>query len=154
MSIADFAGRKYDLLAFRGTAPAGPALLTPRLVTKTLPAEICVGLQKLSQRWLLELLTPLGSIPYQPDRGCSFLPDLLAGRGRTTSDVFAIFGLAELQIRTNLTGEETDADPSDERYRISRLLSVKLNPGALELTTELQSRSDSAQIIVPLPLAI
>jgi hypothetical protein len=113
-TIADYQGRTIDVLAFQ------PKERTTELA-QALAADgsgglICTGIQKLSQRWVLEFLTPVGSIPYLTTRGCAFIAQLRSGIIRTEMDVAAFFYSSASQVAVNLITEDRDTDPSDERY--------------------------------------
>ena len=55
--IPKYIGRSIDVLAFRGGQRAGDVLLEQSLADQFSTGEICTGLQKLAQRFILALLT-------------------------------------------------------------------------------------------------
>jgi hypothetical protein len=153
--LSDYTDRVIDVLAFRGVVATGDAQLDASLVDQESTGEICTGIQKLAQRFALELLTERGSIAYAADRGTDLMATLLSGKARTTADVQAVFALSELQARINLAAEEADTDPADERYGQTKLQSTVLEPGRLVLVTRLESLAgEDAKIILPIPLVV
>ena len=63
MSLADFANRKYDYLALQNVTTGQDTRVGLVLYAEDNSGRICVGIQKLAQRWALEFLTELGSMP-------------------------------------------------------------------------------------------
>lgn len=113
-TIADYQGRKIDILAFQ--PKEGTTELTQNLASDGSGGLICTGIQKLAQRWVLEFLTPVGTIPYKVTRGCAFITQLRSGIVRTEMDVTAFFYSSASEVAVNLITEDQETDPSDERY--------------------------------------
>lgn len=128
MSIQDYAQRSYDYLALQNTKPRGDSLLGLELFNSETSGKICVGAQKLAQRWLLEFLTETGSMPGAPDRGCDFMRAARTGRFRTILNVQTTFASANMSVRRNLLAEETDDMPADERFARAELLNTVVEP--------------------------
>lgn len=149
-----YIGRTIDVLAFRGGTQYGRTLLTQSLADENSTGEICTGLQKLGQRFLLTLLTETGSIKRLPTYGTNFMISVAQGRVHNETDMRAIFGLALQQLQPQMLDEETDNDPDDERYGGAELGTIVINQGYVELTITLKSRSTSAQIILPIPIVV
>ena len=148
MSLADYAVRKYDFLAFQGATPIGEAQLDMTLYSGQTAGQICVGVQKLAQRWLLEFLTEKGSMPGLPDRGCAFMTAVRQGRLRTQLNVEQAFYASALRVRTALQLEEYDAMPTDERLDDAELISVVIGPGYLNLRVAIASVAGDARTII------
>jgi hypothetical protein len=129
MALADYVGRKYDYLALRNTTGPGERRLGLELFNSETSGQITAGIQKLSQRWLLEFLTEQGSMPGHPNRGTQFMRSARIGRLRLPIDVYAAFSAADAIIRVNLSLEETADMPADERFGSAELLNVGLLPG-------------------------
>lgn len=151
MTITAYQGRTVDVMAFQDVVgPGKEARLTPSLVTGG--GTVCTGIQKLAQRFLLELLTEQGTILHLPERGTRFLPNLRRGI-RTELDVFTAFGFAVANAARNLRADETTADPDDERFARAELTSVALLPGHVTLHIRLTSRAGTSRPVI-LPLAL
>lgn len=151
MSVADYQGRKYDVLAFRGQPQLVMAPVNSTLFDSLSSGEICAGVQKLAQRWLLEFLTATGSMPYLPTRGCSFISRLRSGQIQTTLDLETDFNFATVDIANNLRAEEDDTMPDDERYKSATLLAATLLGDEASLTIQLTSLAgDTRKLILPL----
>ena len=150
MSLQDYASRKYDYLAFRNVSAVKEKQLDMELFSVRDTGQICVGAQKLAQRWLLELLTETGSILADPTRGCDFMAAVRQGRLRTSVNVYTTFSAADLDIRRNLQNEEYDGMPDDEKFNSAELTNVAILAGFLRLDVKINSvAGTSRQIIVP-----
>jgi len=151
-SAAEYEGRTVDLLAYGGKK-AGSTLLTQQLARADAAGELCTGIQKLAQRWLLEFLTERASMRYLPERGCVFLTAARLGQLRTTADVQRLFYLSAKQIEVNIKSEEDDTMPDDERLGKVTLTGIGLGKDWLTLTIEIGSRAGTARKVI-LPLAV
>jgi hypothetical protein len=69
MALIDYARRKYDFLSLQNVNTARETKLGLALYSEDTAGKLCVGIQKLAQRWLLEFLTEIGSMPGLPTRG-------------------------------------------------------------------------------------
>lgn len=152
--LADYSDREFDIVAYHGAELNKQVLVQQVLADTNQSGEICTGIFKLAQLWLLEFFTPLGSMPYKPARGCSFMVELAAGRARSPAALTTLFALSEYQIRTNLRSEETEDDPLDERYRSGTLLGTIITSDSLALRVQLRSLADSLKLIVPVSVQV
>lgn len=153
-TLADYLGRRIDVVAWHGSAARGVVQLQPFLVNEDSSGEICTGIVKLAQRFLLELLTERGSIKHQPSRGCQFMTLLQSGKARTTADLQAIFALAELEIRTNLHADELADDPDDERYAGATLIGTTVTPGRVIIGIRIASVAESVKVVLPISIVV
>mgnify|MGYP000877176217 CR=1 FL=1 len=116
-TTADYVGRKVDLLAFHGYDSGDPsAPLEQSLAPDGTGGAVVAGVEKLAQRFLVELLTERGSLPYAAARGCSILSEARQGGWRSAGDVTRSFYSSLVDVRRTLLGLESDSDPDDERY--------------------------------------
>jgi hypothetical protein len=152
MITTDYTGRTVDVLAYRPTYGKPAKSLIAALADETTGGEIVTGIQKLAQRFMLELFTENGTMSYLPDRGCSFMTEARQGGWQTTIDVMAAFSAAIVDISKNLLNEESSLDPDDERYKSAELLSVTLSAGSLAITVKLTSLAETSWNYV-LPIA-
>jgi len=154
MSASDYAGRLFDVLAFRGAESRGDINLEQSLFGADVGGEVCTGIQKLAQRWLLEFMTEQGSMGFHmATRGSEFMTWARSGILRTEYDVTAYFGFAAEQTRTQLLLEEDDTMPDEERFGSVSLDEIGLAPGQLELGVTLTSRAgDSRKVILPISI--
>jgi hypothetical protein len=151
-TIADYQGRKFDILAFQ------PKEMSTELDQSLAAIEsgglICTGIQKLAQRWVLEFLTPTGSIPYKLQRGSSFITNVRAGRVRNNVDVVAYFSAAAAETGVNLKNEDVLTDPDDEKYSSATLDGFSLNyDGRLVLNVTLLSVAGTSRSVI-LPISV
>lgn len=149
-SIIEYAGRLVDLLAFDGAKPRGEAKLQMVLAQPGESGKICAGIQKLSQRYLLEFLTERGSLPYDEERGTDFLYEARAGLFSSSIDVLGAFARANSLAGDNLISDETDTDPDDERFASAEAESIAFEPGEVQIRIRLTSLAgDSREILMP-----
>jgi len=149
--LSAYVGRTVDYLAFDNARATGESLLTPALVLPGNSGALITGIEKLTQRFLLELLTEQGSLIYQPDRGTLFITHVRAGIVRTSQDLFAEFSASEIAVRVNLRNEESATDPADERYASATLLSATLEGDSASLVIQISSLAgESRKFIYPL----
>lgn len=150
---ADYQNRTYDLLALQGARPTGAVELSQTLFDVLGTGEICTGIQKLVQAWVLEFLTIQGSLPFAPLTGCSFMAAVESGQLQTESDVQLAFNLAQITVYENLRRTETSDTPPDEQYAGARLLVIQLHGDSLSLTVAVSSvAGDKRQVILPISL--
>jgi len=156
MSVADYVGRTIDILAFRGGNASEKVLLNTSLADATSSGEITTGVQKLAQRWIITMLTELGSVTYKPEMGTTFMTQLRAGQVHSDADMRALFMLTELSAREQLQNEITATTPLDEQYLSASLESVTVSNGSISITVNLYSNSpeNTATFIMPIPLII
>jgi len=127
-SVAAYADRQIDMLAFQNPGIGSLELVDLILVPDGGSGFSIAGIAKLAQRFLIELLTEQGSIPYDTVRGSTFLTELRQGRVRTTPAAETAFYLALDQVKLQLQLEESDDMPDDERYGRTTLDSIVLSP--------------------------
>jgi hypothetical protein len=155
-SVAAYAGRTVDLLAFRPT----PANATPEqllqsqtLVGPTDGGLLIAGLGKLAQRVMMTLLTPLGSQLYSPALGTQFITDMLSGAWRTPADVMQSFYSARLDVAQQLQTTEFINDPLDEQYSGMTLMNVTFGSDTITLQIALTSQAGSTTVFLA-PIAV
>jgi len=149
MALIDYINRTYDYLGLRNTTGTGERRLGLELFNSDTSGEICTGVQKLAQRWLLEFMTEAGSIPGLPNRGCNFMREARTGAFRIPLNVRSEFSSSDLTIRRNLAAEETDSTPFDERFGSAELLNVAVLPGG-----EVSSATGSSAVFLTLGVKI
>ena len=147
--VLDYSGRSVDLSVFGDLTPGG--LITPSLYLPSGSGELIFGIRKLMQRFLLELLTISGSIPYLPECGTDFIADAVDGVWRTPGDVYSSFSSARATARTNLIADQLASDPDDERFSDAQLTSVAMASGSVILDIMLTAMSgDTLTVRYPL----
>ena len=135
-----------DIALYQPEAPGTP--YTPAIATLTSSGRRLSGAEKLAQRFLLELTTEKGSMTFSPTRGCNFLSVLRAGGiVRHEGDILTVFYSSLLDITNNLTAEELDTDPDDERFSSAELARIEINTGNITLQVSLHSRSNQVSTI-------
>lgn len=150
-SVIDYVNRTIDLLAYQGVSATGNPLLDSALWDGAEGGEVCTGVQKLVQRWLIEFLTVQGSLTYLPARGCAFMLLLRQGQLHTTTDIEQAFFLSAQQVQLNLTAEETAAMPEDEQFASAALDSVTISGETVSLyVTILSQAGTTAPLILPI----
>lgn len=151
MSVADYANRKYDFLGFRNVAVGPERQLGLALYSEDSNGQVCVGIQKLAQRWALEFLTETGSMRGLPERGSDFMRMLRTKNLRTEQDIIFAFLAANLAVERQLKNEEYPEMPADERFASAELTNVTFYPGYLTLNVMIESvAGDSRAAILPI----
>lgn len=157
-TVADYVGRRADLLAFRGLFPnrvGGSQLLVQQMVRPGDGGAVIAGVEKFAQKVLLILLTPLGSRKYAAAEGTAFMLDARRGGWRTPADVEASFYSARLDVARQCQASEDDTDPDDERWGGLELDGVTLAPGKVTLRATATTRAGSAYVfLAPLTVPI
>lgn len=149
--IGDYAGRTSDLLMIDGASLTREQQLTQALALPGGSGALISGIEKLAQRFLLELLTELGSLRYLPGRGCLFLIEARQGLWRSAGDVVASFNSSLLLVKRNLMADELESDPNDERFGEAELESVSLTRDLAVLRVNLTSLAgETRKILYPL----
>lgn len=150
-TVDQYLGRTVDLLLYDGMAVGADTLLTPALVLPGQSGALITGVQKLVQRFLLELFTELGSMTYASTRGCNFMRDARRGGWRTPTDVEQSFYTSLLNVKRNLIQDELSTDPDDERFASAKLLSVVVNADSVVLHIQVLSQAGTARkVLFPL----
>jgi hypothetical protein len=169
MALSDYVNRKYDYLALQNTTAVTigrrDKKLGLELFNSKTSGAITTGIQKLAQRWLLEFLTEVGSIPGLPNRGTNFMRAARTGQFRVPINVQAQFAAANILVNRNLKAEETENTPDDERFADAELLNVAILPGFdvsqasgttaafLSLGVKITSQAgDSREVILPIEI--
>lgn len=146
MAIADYHGRKIDLLALRGATAQGASVLQQSLFDSASSGEVCTGVQKLLQRWVLEFMTIRGSMPFLPERGSGFIAAARRGTMRTEADALVEFRFAAEEVRQNLVAEESADMPADERFAEAILDQLILTEDSgLAVSVTITSRAGNAR---------
>ena len=151
----DYSDRTVDLVIFSGSIPTSATPLSMALASPGESGQINTGILKLAQRFLLLLLTPLGSIPHLPLVGCDFMPQLEQGLLRSSLDVHAAFSAAVSDLQLQLQAEEEETDPDDERFASATILSLTLTVDSASLSLLISSRAgDSRKVVLPLSITV
>lgn len=79
------------------------------------------GLEKLAQKFMIELLTSKGSVAFNTNRGCKFLSTLHSKNMYSEFDVRMAFATALVDIRFNLKASESTTTPSTEKFQTASL---------------------------------
>lgn len=145
--VREYVGKTVDYLAFDDAKAVGDTLLTQALVKPGQAGALITGISKLVQRFIVELLTEKGSLDYLPDRGTFFMTSLRLGLIRTSQELFASFNAAAQDVRINLQREETNTDPSDEKYSNAELISTSLLGDTATLVVRITSQAGDSRVV-------
>lgn len=109
------------------------------------------GSAKLVRRVVLELLTEIGSIPYQTKRGSLIMDRLVNGNILSEFDVFIFFSQGLTQAASNLVGEESADDPLNEKFNGAVLNGVIIGSSSISLDITIRSQDDSGtRVVLPI----
>lgn len=153
--INDYLTRTTDILALSGQKETGEALLTMSFAGVVDSGEICTGIQKLTQRYVLRFLKKTGSDLFAQGEGTEFMTRVDRGELRNSVDALVAFSEAQLDLRKQLRAEELSTDPDDERFDRAEIQSLAVLPGNLKLYIRLYSRAgDSRELILPISITV
>jgi len=142
----------YDVAVFQvPPSPAVPDL--QQLWGGDGGGRLLTGIRKLAQRFLLELLTIRGTIPFHPTRGSDLLSYAKTGQIRSEVDAHVLFQYAVGQVEVNLRADELTTDELDEQYASVSVVSVTFTPIKLIYRLTLTSRAGNSRVVT-LPLAV
>jgi hypothetical protein len=154
ITSTNYTGRKKDINVLRSPDATvyGPQNVTVGFGKRP---QYCAGLQKLIQRYVIVLLTNIGSQPNFPEFGTDFLYSL-HGRTAPVDNLKAsqIFNLASYDAVTLLKAYQAERDdiPDDERIVSAALVDIALSVDSaafdVQITTE---AGTSTSFLVPLP---
>lgn len=155
MASTDYTGRTVDLLIFQGVEEFGDQLIETRWGTA---GELCTGVQKVAQSWLILFLTEQGSVLNEPTRGSSFLQAVRSGRIQVDEDIPAEFSIAAAQVRRTMVADAANSNTAledDEILDSSTLLDYDLDIGAslLRLRVQLTTLAGNSRIVF-LPISV
>lgn len=152
---ADYVGREFDLLAFQGAEPVGDVLLSQTIFSAADMGEVCTGVQKLAQRWLLHLLTKRGSMRYNQVDGTDFITDARSGRWQSEEDILESYEFAAADVAAYMLAEEDDNMNDEDRFESAELLQLALLPNnSVSLTIKINSLAgNSRKVILPIALS-
>lgn len=151
--IQEYVSRTVDIVGYHGVQPTGDNQLDATLAIAGEGGRIVTGVQKLVQRFLVELFRERGSTLFRPDEGTTFLVEARSGNFRTPNDVIGAFARAAAQVKTTLQQDESDDDPNDERFGSAEVLSVTLEGARVSLRVSLLSRAGTDRIFI-FPIAV
>lgn len=150
-SPTQYIGRAFDILALQGAQAVGTAQLADTLFNAGNSGEICTGVQRLAQSWVMEFFTIIGSMPLAPTRGTGFLLLLQQGDLLTPTDVTTAYNIAAVIAYQNLKNDETVTTPLDEQLASTELTAVTLGGGALSMSVTINSNAGTSRAVI-LPL--
>lgn len=143
-TTSDYAGRTVDVAAYKGWAPNKNTKVDQALVGPGDSGQLIAGIEKLVQRFAIELLTESGTLLYLPTRGSTFIIAARIGSWRTADDVRSSFSVAMLEVTENLQVEESETDPDDERFSSAELLSVSLLGDTVTMSVQVTSQAGTS----------
>jgi len=157
-TVADYVGRKVDVLAFRGIFPqlrGKDQILAQQMVRPGDGGVVTAGIQKLAQKVLLILFTKIGSRLYARSEGTTFMIEAQRGWWRTPADVSQSFYASRLDISRQCRDSEASDDPLDERWGSLELEGVTLSGDKVSLRLSLVSAAGSTySFLTPIPVPI
>lgn len=152
MSIADYAGRTVDVAIF--SSQPDTDVFAQELFGLGSSGEILTGVLKLTQRWALRFLTILGSMPFLPNEGSTFMQAARSGRLRSEATVTAEFRFAAEQLRQQFAADVTPTTPADETLASATLDQILLSlDGDLAIQVSILSLAGTSRSVI-LPVAV
>jgi len=140
----------YDIAVFQPAVKPGDES-AQQLWADANTGLVVTGIVKLAQRFLLELLTVRGSMPFHLERGSALLQFVREGRIRNEVDAHTYFQYAVGQIEPNLYADELATDPPEELYTSVDVLGVTFSRDVLSYRIKLNSAAGEFRVLsVPL----
>lgn len=154
-NVTDYIGRTIDLVAYHGVKPVGDNRLEATLAVAGTGGAIVTGVQKVAQRFLIELLKEVGSMTFRPAEGTTFLTEARLGGFQTQADVLAAFSRGVVEVKRILRVDEQASDPADEKFRGAIPISVAVSPGLAVINFEIVTAAGrNREFIFPLKVPI
>lgn len=157
-TVADYVGRRADVLAFRGLFPQARGreqLLVQELVRPGDGGALIAGIEKLAQKVLLILLLKVGSRKYSPTDGTTFMLKAERGLWRTPADVEMAFYSARYDLRQQIQRDEDPNDPDDELWGSLDLDGVTLSGDTVALRMVLTSAAGTEyKFVTPITVPV
>lgn len=145
----NYLNRSVDLSVFQGIKADGVATIDQSLFNNG--GEVCTGIQKLIQQWLITFLTPEGSVKFHPERGTSFLAE--ASNFRNEIEAATEFYVCNSDACDQLEEAETDDMPDDERIDTVKLNNITITSDGFKLKVTLTSLAgNSAPLVLPITI--
>ena len=157
MASTDYTGRTVDLLIFQGVEEFGNQPIETGWGTA---GQLCTGIQKVAQSWLVLFLTEQGSVLNEPTRGSSFLQAVRSGRIQVDEDIPAEFAIASAQVSRTMGFDASNSNTeleSDEILDSVELLDYDLDTSTslLRLRVQLTSLAgDTRTIFLPISVPV
>ena len=145
----NYYNRSIDLSIFQGIKSSGAVTVEQSLFNSG--GEVCTGIQKLIQRWLIAFLTPKGTMKYHPEWGTDFLVNV----GSLTNEVDAEieFYMCNSDACDQLKSEDENDGTvkEDEQLESVKLNGIVVSSTGFSLNIKLTSLAgESAPLILPI----
>lgn len=144
--------RQYDLEILQSIKAISPESVRLGVTASGGGSRAVTGLQKLAQRYVVALLTALGSVRFDSTFGTDVVAELAGGVSRSAAGVSNAFNFASADALDTLRSEDSDTlygdTPDDERLARARLLdfNVDISSGTLYLDVQLDSVAGDAYV--------
>lgn len=150
-TVADYVGRKSDLLILQTSFPTGGMVQAPMSLAQPGTGGLIVtGVQKLVQRIFIVLMTAKSSLKYLPNYGTTFTIDMSLGYWSTTAKVRQSFQAAKADLMQQLKAEQLATDPEDEQLEDIDLTSITIEADRISLSLLVRTAADSYTFIAPI----
>lgn len=147
-----YTDRKIDLHIMQGVNAPSKSSITPSF---GLISNYCTGVQKLIQRYMIMLLTEIGSQENYPDFGSDFLVNLLSSSSvYNRVDLQNLFAFANAKVSKAIIDYQIENElPLDEQLNTASLVDIiNIAPGHVSLKIQIIPQTqDAVEFVVPLP---
>jgi len=150
----DYTGRLKDIHIMRGCFPEQGGIQRVTLGFGDV-AAFCAGVQKLVQRYVVCLLTELGSQSDFPSFGTDFGKTVLGGGNVSMSDIKHIINLANFKVITEFKKYQANNPglPLDEQINTASCTSIAYTNGTVSVTMALLTMAgEDVTFLLPLPV--
>jgi hypothetical protein len=153
-TTTDYSFRTVDILIMGGINPLSPDIQKDTL-TFGKPSQQVTGVQKLIQRYAINMMTVLGSQVNYPTYGTNFVKSLLTMSGVTTNAATHLFNFANMKTISEFRAYQA-ANPNlplDEQLNTATLLSFNSSGDTINIQISISTLAGQNLIFVlPLPL--
>jgi hypothetical protein len=153
-TTTDYTGRTVDILIMGGVNPLSPEIQQDSLTFGS-PSQYVTGIQKLIQRYAINMMTILGSQTNYPSFGTNFVQGLLSVAGLTTNAATHLFNFGNMKIISEfrLYQAANPSMPLDEQLDTATLLSFNSTGDTINIQIAITSLAgENVVFVLPLPL--
>lgn len=139
--------RSIDLSVFQGIDEKRMVTVNQSLFNNG--GEVCTGLQKLIQRWLITFLTPKGAVKFHPNWGTTYVSESTGFHSEIDAEI--AFYSANADACEQMRREEDNNMELEERIEKVTLEDISIYDTGFSLHVTIVSRfGESAPLVLPI----
>ena len=139
--------RSIDLSVFQGIDEKRMVTVNQSLFGNG--GEVCTGLQKLIQRWLITFLTPKGAVKFHPNWGTNYVSEAASFHSEIDAEI--AFYSANADACEQMRREEDNNMELEERIEKVTLNGISVYDTGFSLSVTVVSRfGESSPLVLPI----